>query len=231
VTDHLVLTRLEIEGFRSLEKVELSPGPVTILIGPNGCGKSNILSALRMISYIRTRSLKRFVAEAGGASALLRYGPRVTRRMALRLDFEGAKESGRYEVHLAYAAGDTLFLDPETVSYGPAKHANGLVNMSHSGDAESLLQDLGQDAESFELIRFGNQMLSGLSHFHFHDTSFTSALRQNSGPHDLAGLRSDGSNLAGYLRSLQRATDEFLVVSSTWYRELRPSSRASSPPW
>src|SRR6266508_1960815 len=44
----LKLKRVEISGFKSfVEKVDLSfPGAVTAVVGPNGCGKSNISDAV-----------------------------------------------------------------------------------------------------------------------------------------------------------------------------------------
>ena len=44
----LRLKRVEISGFKSFyEKVDLSfPGAVTAVVGPNGCGKSNISDAV-----------------------------------------------------------------------------------------------------------------------------------------------------------------------------------------
>ena len=43
------LSRIHVEGFRSLRDVTLDPGRITVLIGPNGAGKSNLLSFFRMI--------------------------------------------------------------------------------------------------------------------------------------------------------------------------------------
>ncbi|MET0618642.1 MAG: AAA family ATPase, partial [Thermoanaerobaculia bacterium] len=44
----LRLKRVEISGFKSFyEKVDLAfPGSVTAVVGPNGCGKSNISDAV-----------------------------------------------------------------------------------------------------------------------------------------------------------------------------------------
>src|SRR5229473_2688328 len=44
----LKLERVEIQGFKSFyEKVDLAfPGSVTAVVGPNGCGKSNICDAV-----------------------------------------------------------------------------------------------------------------------------------------------------------------------------------------
>lgn len=47
-----MLTRLEIQGFRNLLDVDLRLGPVTVLVGRNGAGKSNLLAALRFLSLL-----------------------------------------------------------------------------------------------------------------------------------------------------------------------------------
>ncbi|MCB9551396.1 MAG: AAA family ATPase [Myxococcales bacterium] len=41
-----MIRRFEIEGFKSIGNLALEPGRVTVLIGENGCGKSNILEAI-----------------------------------------------------------------------------------------------------------------------------------------------------------------------------------------
>ena len=47
-----MLTRLEIDGFKSLRDFEIDLEPLTVLVGPNGAGKSNILEALGLISRL-----------------------------------------------------------------------------------------------------------------------------------------------------------------------------------
>ncbi len=101
------LTEIHIEGFCSLRDIELTKlGPVTVLIGPNGSGKSNLLSALRMVTMMATKTTGLFVGQAGGASALLHYGPQQTPVMNLRLEFEtDTGTQNAYRVRLGYAAG------------------------------------------------------------------------------------------------------------------------------
>ncbi|MCB9638687.1 MAG: AAA family ATPase [Myxococcales bacterium] len=72
------LQQLHVEGFASLKDVTLELGPLTVLIGPNGSGKSNILRVLKMLESLREGFLQSFVADAGGADALLHYGAKQT---------------------------------------------------------------------------------------------------------------------------------------------------------
>ncbi len=44
------ITRLDIEGFRSLQNVSWFPGDLNVIIGSNGTGKSNLLRFMELIS-------------------------------------------------------------------------------------------------------------------------------------------------------------------------------------
>jgi predicted ATPase len=207
------LARLHITGFGSLADVSLEPGRVTVLIGANGSGKSNLLRALRMVPLMRTGSLQRFVGEAGGASALLHYGPKRTRAMTVELDFTEAGRRHRYFARLGFAAGDRLvYLDEAVGSQPDPSEATATMQTTSLGTGhwESLLRDaatsLTQGADA--TAKAVDYWLSQLTFFHFHDTSMTSALRTNARGEDDRYLRSDGSNLAAYLGRLEQSEAE-----------------------
>lgn len=52
-----VLRRLIIENFKSIDRLELELGRVNLIIGENGCGKTNILEALGMASAAAANTL------------------------------------------------------------------------------------------------------------------------------------------------------------------------------
>lgn len=41
-----MISDIQIENFKSIAKLSLKPGSVTVLIGENGSGKSNVLEAI-----------------------------------------------------------------------------------------------------------------------------------------------------------------------------------------
>lgn len=53
-----MLTKLEIENFKSIHKESIDLGRVNVFIGTNGCGKTNILEALGMASAAKSDKLK-----------------------------------------------------------------------------------------------------------------------------------------------------------------------------
>jgi predicted ATPase len=202
------LSRLHVEGFRSLRSVEFEPGQVTLLIGPNGSGKSNLLQFLQMVPMLRTRSLQRFVAEAGGASSLLHYGPKKTKEISFEVDipFPEMRGTSRYRARLAYAGGDQLVFREEAASFLPDGDQPPHETSLGAGHAESKLKDAAFSRD--HVAAHLNKCIKGLSFFHFHDTSTNSLLRGNARVADGEYVRSDGSNLAAYLYALKNSDDE-----------------------
>ena len=48
-----MITRLRVDGFRSLSRFDMVVNPgLNILVGPNGSGKTNIVSFLQFLSYL-----------------------------------------------------------------------------------------------------------------------------------------------------------------------------------
>ena len=52
-----MLTRLQVDGFKNLQAVDLRFGPFTCIAGPNGAGKSNVFDAIRFLSLLATETL------------------------------------------------------------------------------------------------------------------------------------------------------------------------------
>jgi Predicted ATPases len=50
-----MIRRIRIDGYKSLRGVELALRPLTLIIGPNAGGKSNLFDALGLLSRMATR--------------------------------------------------------------------------------------------------------------------------------------------------------------------------------
>lgn len=224
------LQRIRVAGFGSLADVSFEPGRLTVLIGANGSGKSNVLRALRMVPLMRTGSLQRFVGESGGASSLLHYGPKRTPVMELELDFASDDKRTRYAARLGFAAGDKLLYLEESVGFQGLQQAAYRMESLGAGHWESCLSEAIADNVTAKAV---NYWLSQLTYFHFHDTSVASALRTNARAEDDRYLRSDGSNLAAYLLRLEQSADE--ADQKAWKRinayvtRIAPSVKALTP--
>ncbi len=52
-----MLTRLEVEGFKNLDRVDVRFGPFTCVAGPNGVGKSNLFDAIAFLAALADQPL------------------------------------------------------------------------------------------------------------------------------------------------------------------------------
>src|SRR3569832_972453 len=90
------IKRVEILGFKSfVDKTTVSfPDPITSIVGPNGCGKSNIVAAIRWVmgeqsaKHLRGRAMEDVIF-AGSESR----GPAGLAEGALTFD-SSAREAG-----------------------------------------------------------------------------------------------------------------------------------------
>lgn len=80
------LTRLAATNFRSLAKVDIPLGALTVLVGPNGSGKTNVLNVLRFLAATVRFDLAAAIGEWGGLE-------RVRRRSA-------SKSGGSVAIHV-----------------------------------------------------------------------------------------------------------------------------------
>lgn len=53
-----MLTRIEIDGFKSFERFALDLEPFTVILGPNASGKSNLFDAIRLLSQLAATDLR-----------------------------------------------------------------------------------------------------------------------------------------------------------------------------
>lgn len=47
-----MITKIELDGFKTFQNFELELGPFQVIIGPNGAGKSNLFDALRLLGRL-----------------------------------------------------------------------------------------------------------------------------------------------------------------------------------
>jgi predicted ATPase len=199
------LCRVEIRGFKSIRGMELDLGPLNILIGANGSGKSNLISYFKLLNFMNTGTLQEFVGREGGGNALLHYGSAVSPQMLCTLHFETPAGANTYHHRLVHAAPATLiFADERTVS-----HTGGRVEevILGSGHRESLLPRRAEDGD--RTARVIHHLLGGCRVFQFHDTSERANIRQEGYIEDNRYLRHDAGNLAAFLRALRETNPDY----------------------
>ncbi|WP_306545206.1 AAA family ATPase [Malikia spinosa] len=61
-----MLTRLEIDGFKTFENLVIDLLPFTVVLGSNAAGKSNLFDAIRLLSLLATRDVAEAVKDMRG---------------------------------------------------------------------------------------------------------------------------------------------------------------------
>lgn len=82
------LRHVKIKNYKSIGKCSVALGPLTILVGRNGSGKSNFLDALRFIVDGLQTSLDHAVKTRGGVDAVRRRSTGHPRNFAIELEID-----------------------------------------------------------------------------------------------------------------------------------------------
>ncbi|WP_369856040.1 AAA family ATPase [Candidatus Thalassolituus haligoni] len=191
------LTELEIKGFKSIDGAgqTIAFGDVTILLGANGAGKSNLISFFRMLGYMATASIQVYVGKHG-ASQLLHYGPKVTDciEFSVSVCSEGRVET--YVIELMWGTHDRLFVSKNSIITTNLLTGEKVESLIGSGE---FLEKDGETPIRPPVVDW----LSKVRDYQFHDTSDTARIKDRVYIDDAACLRSDAGNLAAFLKNLK----------------------------
>ena len=211
------LTRLKLEGYKSFRSEEIDFGHVTVLLGANGAGKSNLASFFQMLGFLCTGALQLFIGRSGRSDSLLFGGRKMTPQMRAEIVFEGRDHAtGRettttYTMRLGDASPDTLIFQEERASYHRSDFPTPQDIPLGAGQQESLLLD-NEAATCRVLLRLLRECRS----YHFHDTSSSADIRRHHYIGDGRYLRSDAGNLAACLHRLgQTRPDSYRRIVDT----------------
>jgi len=198
------LSRIEISGFKSLRNVGLDLGPLNVLIGANGAGKSNFVSFFKMLNEMvgEPPRFQQYVAVAGRAKSLLHYGPKTTPQIEGRLFFQTEAGENQYFVRLFHAAGDTLLFADEELYFHRTNAPSPSIDSLGAGHSETRVKAQAEAGDP--KAKVFRHLLSTCRVFHFHDTSATAPIRQACYVEDNRWLYPDAHNLAAMLHKYQQ---------------------------
>jgi predicted ATPase len=199
-----MLKKIRVAGWKSIRDQTIDLAPLTVVIGANGAGKSNLLSLFRLLNALvaRTPEFRTYVGKSGYADTLLHFGSRRTPVAELELVFDTDEGENRYYARWAAASGGTLIFTDERVEF----QRNGLITPRvvslGAGHAETKLVQAADDGDLTAAVVL--RLLRACRLYHFHDTSESSAVR---GPAYLEANRflyPDAGNLASMLYLFQK---------------------------
>lgn len=141
-----MITRLEVDGFKSLRDFAVDLEPFTVLIGPNSAGKSNVLEALALLSRLATQPIAEAFKKGRGrpSDQFTRSGSETARAMRFAVEFltygeynsgespgPGAQSRYRYE----------LIIEQRTLSSGTQRLVSSSENLlAMSSDEDTWIQ-------------------------------------------------------------------------------------------
>lgn len=120
---HAVITRIEIDGFKTFEDFGLDVGPFMAIVGPNASGKSNLFDAIKFVAAIAQKDIRSAMQGIRGTSLELfrRVDPKRRRKLmrfaievllppsgedAFGNAFDLRTQRLRYEIEVAVRADD-----------------------------------------------------------------------------------------------------------------------------
>ena len=201
----LKLNSIELKGYKSMNSEgQTLPinDDITVLIGANGVGKSNIVSFFQLLNYSMSGSLQTYIGENGFADAFLYYGSKTTDSFFAKLKFSDGKSIKEYVFQLANAVGDAMFFRFEDVTYSDNEKNEMLSITLGQGHKESRLSMEATGHQGFYLTDIA-KLLSDCRYFQFHDTTKEAKIRKNGYIGDNKFLRSNAGNLAAFLYGIK----------------------------
>src|SRR5947207_8448751 len=84
-----VLKKIRILGWKSIKDQTLDLTQLTVVVGANGAGKSNLLSLFKLLNalFAKTPGFRNYVGMSGFADSLLHYGAKQTQVAEMELTF------------------------------------------------------------------------------------------------------------------------------------------------
>ncbi|MDQ2585946.1 AAA family ATPase [Saccharothrix yanglingensis] len=227
------LVSLEVENFRSLRKVHLPLGDLTVLVGPNGAGKTNVLKVFEFLADIIRTDLEPAINARGGFDEIVFHGgDKPPRSIRIAATATWTTHSSRtapdeYELRITRsrrASGDVLSRR-EAFQFKRTKGRGRRITISGQQATVVSTGDTARTEDSIGIRSFSSGLstlprLHGgggdevaavadrLASFRVFDVAVAAARRPARPPRHHVFLEDDASNLAAFLSVLRRSDEQ-----------------------
>ncbi|OON89561.1 AAA family ATPase [Pyramidobacter sp.] len=189
------LSRMKISGYKSIKDCDLDFGRINVLIGSNGAGKSNFISAFSLLQNILSKNLQVFVAQSG-VNALLYKGRKETDELAFEVFFG----HNSYGFILVPTDDNRLIFRKEYFCYHGQWENESNVGRGHG---ESMWENgAGNNIDQYVIPILQKQ---NWRVYHFHDTGRSARVKQEHNISNSKVLMYDAANLAAFLYRLKNS--------------------------
>ncbi len=184
------LSNIKISGYKSIKNCELSLDNINVLIGSNGAGKSNFISALSLLQNVLNHTMQLSVAQSG-VNSLFFKGRKITEEIFLEVFFN----NNSYGFELIPTDDNRIIFQNEFYGY------NGYKSTVARGHDESKWEN----GVANEIDKYVRPILEKQNWrvYHFHDTGRNARVKQEHNISNNKVLMFDASNLAAFLYRLK----------------------------
>ncbi|MEQ1822931.1 MAG: AAA family ATPase, partial [Fimbriimonadaceae bacterium] len=239
------VNQLRIEGYRSIRELTLPLRQLNVIVGPNGCGKSNLYQSVSLLRAAAAGDLSRTLASEGGFPSALWAGDRSGGPVRMKLgvtidDFD-------YDLELGLPQPGTAFeLDPHIKSeliyqrVGSKKicwldrGTNGCTLRDASGKrvpypmaldhSESVLNQIS-DPHNFPILTSLRTSLLKWRFYHGFRSDAASPMRSPQVGVRTMAMSADGSDLAAALQTIAEIRPALILQNAV--RDAFPNSHLS----
>jgi predicted ATPase len=190
------LSRIRLEGYKSIAQCDLELTRLNVLIGPNGAGKSNFIGFFKLIQQLLEGNLQRHVSKSGGPDSLLHFGRKKTAQLTAELYFG----NNGYKLTLEPTLDNRLMFAAENFWWN--------VRGDWPVGAGHFETEVESQTRRTKIYNYTVPAMRSWRVYHFHDTSESAAVKQIHALNDHAYLRPDARNLAAFLFHLKTAHRE-----------------------
>ncbi len=173
-----MINTLAFGNYRSLRDLRLSVGPLTVITGGNGTGKSNVYRALRLLVDAAEGQLGRALAREGGLPSAMWAGEQSRRASATaneapRLSIGFADDDFAYELRLGIPPRDptappsAFWLDPDVKAETIRMLGKRKVHLLERRNQTAMLRDQDGQPVTFDArLDLSESVLSQLAEPH-----------------------------------------------------------------
>lgn len=218
-----MITRLQVKNYRSLADISLELGPLTVLVGANGAGKSTVVDVLWFVLDGLRLGLDNAIANRLGMDALRSwFASNAEADIEISLEIKSASFSAQYAFVLGNGSEDEFQLKAESCTIRASgqemgfetKEQEWVKRLANIGvpaiQSTALLLPLVAGIPPYKALY---DFLTGMSFYNI----FPEQLKEYQKLANPYPLEADGQNLASLLRALKRRNESHKLISAIKY--------------
>ncbi|GAB4213226.1 MAG: AAA family ATPase [Roseiflexaceae bacterium] len=119
------ITRVRAKNFRSIKDIDIDLANLTILVGANGSGKSNVIDILKFVRDTIQRGLDQAILERHGLSSMRRWSAKGRPyNIYISIDIAGNNWEGEYSFSIGSGGVDSYKIKHEKLSLKHNSHTS-----------------------------------------------------------------------------------------------------------